>query len=681
MDNDSDSDVGDILNDLLANEDTTDVPPPKETLKELDFNFLDSIPKKNELGGKKEKSEVHAETVDSSDDEDKRCFEVRKYSDYGRDIKFLLNKEIEKKNEEKAHREASSRTFDFSATKSVDTVGATTPVASKDVYSDPFFGLRIVSPVVSSAELKARMSDKTAVTISKVKYHLAMDKTDKDWVIAGVLISKSPPKTSQKGSLYSIWKISDLSENMSTVCLFMFSKAYKTLWKTTIGTVIGVLNPNVLESKDNTDLATLSIDNPQKMMILGKSKDMGKCRSKKKNGEACSNIVNINRCEFCLYHVKQEYKKCSARSELQSFSNSQKFSMDVLKKKSQQKKPLASSMNMPEFHAVLGVRSKKLEEKDAKLLALLSGSKESPKNITDMCDKSETPEQKMRKNLEQIYKSRGWKVAALSKESQDNLPPVSQRRQNLTLSSSSSSPRLGGGCFSGTIDLSEPITKKHINVAKHNAIKWVKENGKIKSKDPNQVRLSKEKLEKAKKRPREDDEEKNDQGAKKPNVLSDKFKALMQAKSAHTELIENRYEEEEEKYFNKLEMKERMEQKMLSTYKVPCKAVTCTICKYTSFSASDVCKEQRHQLRVIDAVKRFFKCADCGNRTVSLNRIPSHSCIKCSGSNWTRAAMMDERKTNIPVATLSIRGDEETFVGSVTKNANLNLLVPEKDNK
>ncbi|XP_046141775.1 protein MCM10 homolog [Osmia bicornis bicornis] len=702
MNNDSDSDVDDVLNDLLAiGEENTQDSSPKETLKELDFNFLDSVPKTNgeeNKSNKQDKSEVYDDTLDSSDDEDRRYFEEQKYSNYGRDIKSLLKKEGSNQNENRP-RAISLKAFDFSATKKSTDISTTTNnnnTKSKDVYSDPFFGLRIINPMVSSAELTSRMNGKIPVTVSKMKYHLNSENIEKDWVIAGVIISKSPPKTSKNGSSYSIWKISDLSDTINTVSLFMFSTAYKSFWKTTVGTVIGVLNPNILESKDNIDLATLSIDNPQKVMILGTSKDLGKCRSRKKNGDPCSSIVNLSRCEFCLYHIKQEYKKCSTRAELQAYSNTQKFSVDMLKKDKPKK---SLNCNMPEFNAIVAVKSKKLQEKDAKRLALLSGinkpeNSASTKLAYDMKGNilKESSAQQIQKNLEQIKESRGWRATVLSQAPNDtssssssSSPTLSQlnksKKQDLSMLSSSSRPRLGLGCQGGTIDLSEPITKKQMNVAKNNAIKWVQKNGKIKPSDPNKIRLNKEdKLEKGKKRSRESENDET-QEAKKPNVISDKFKELMQTKSAHTDLIEKSYQEEEEKYFNKLEMKERMEEKMLNTYKVSCKAVKCLLCKYTSFSASDMCKEQKHPLRVTDATKRFFKCTDCGNRTVSLDRIPSHSCIKCSSSNWSRAAMMDERRTNVAVTALSIRGDEETFMGSMTKDANLNLLVPEKDDK
>jgi len=65
-----------------------------------------------------------------------------------------------------------------------------------------------------------------------------------------------------------------------------------------------------------------------------------------------------------------------------------------------------------------------------------------------------------------------------------------------------------------------------------------------------------------------------------------RIEKIMAATSSHTNLVEMREREAQEEYFNKLERKEAMEEKMLGTYKVPCKAVICQVCKYTAFSAS-----------------------------------------------------------------------------------------------
>ncbi|XP_011697652.1 PREDICTED: protein MCM10 homolog [Wasmannia auropunctata] len=730
---DSDCDL-DILNNLISNntEETeqskhvgelpehSTLSEPKKTLTELQFNFLDSTPSNinNEAKpteNEKVTSEIYDDKLDSSDDEDKRYFEEQKYSNYGREIKQLLKECSSLKTEQPAKLQVEKtvnfnfnnnkgKTFDFnSAIKGNDNSKA------KDVYSDPFFGIRIVSPLVSSAELRDRMKDKIAVTVSRVKSHIISDNIHNDWVIAGVLINKSATKTSQKGTSYCIWKISDLSDDLRTVSVFLFSNAYKQLWKTIVGSVIGILNPNVLESKDNIDQATLSIDNPQKLMVLGRSKDMGKCKSVKKNGDPCTAVVNTSRCEYCVYHVKQEYKKCARRPDIQSSNTSYGFTGDAIKRmNSRQSATRKPYDGLASFVPVLAKRNEELYEKDRARLELLSEStsnnsikkvKSDPNQDVDTKTKGisvELTNKQSRKDFERLNRLRNWQPSKqLMVQSTPNGPvlcsgPARLKESNpvpvkspsshtgkISLASlASSRPRLGAGCNRDTIDFSEPITKQQIRNAKMNAIKWVQEHGQIKAKNPNEIR-AKEKLENNAKRKRGADET-EERSAKKASI-SDKFKEMLEAKSSHTDLIEKLYDEEKEKYFNKLEAKERMEEKMMSTFKINCKAVTCAVCKYTAFSASDMCKEQRHPLRVTDAVKRFFKCTDCGNRTVSLNRMPSHSCGKCSGSNWVRAAMMDERKTAIAAETLSIRGAEEKFLGSAVKDANLNLLVPDGD--
>lgn len=735
---DSDTDL-DILNNLISNnaegtEHSKQLEQPKQpeepkssevkkSLKELQFNFLDSISSnvddKDKPTNGKVTSEIYDDKLDSSDDEDKRYFEEQKYSNYGRDIKQLLKGCSMPKPEQPAKltrdsnkgfvkSNSNNKTFDFnSALKS----NSNNILATKDIYSDPFFGIRIVSPLISSAELKERMEGKIAVTIFRVKSHIISENVHNDWVIAGVLISKSDTKTSQKGSSYCIWKISDLSDDMKTATVFLFSNAYKQFWKTITGSVVGILNPNVLESRGN-DQASLSIDNPQKMMILGRSKDMGKCKSVKKNGEACTSVVNTSRCEYCIYHVKQEYKKCSRRADLQSNNIGHGFTGDALKRMNKQpeRKPYNG---MAPFVPVFAKRNEKLYEKDRARLELLTAAasgnnskktkdERKPEVKADVKKKGvavELTNKQPKLDHERLNKLRDWQAtkqimvqsspngpvlcpspSVQPKECNPTLnkPKINPMDKKISLASLSLSPRLGKGCKQDVIDVSEPITKQQIRNAKMNAVKWVQNHGKIKAKNPNQIRTSsQEKLEKSAKRQRENDE-REEQNAKRAKV-NDKFKELLEAKSSHTDLIEKSYDEEKEKYFDKLEAKERMEEKMMNTFKVNCKAVTCLICKYTAFSASDTCKEQRHSLRVVDAVKRFFKCADCGNRTVSLYRMPSHTCGKCSGSSWARAAMMDEKKTVIATATLSIRGAEEKFLGSAVKSDNLNLLVPDED--
>lgn len=98
-------------------------------------------------------------------------------------------------------------------------------------------------------DLKYKMTGRQPIPMHKIKQHVSSADVDSiDWIVGGVLVGKSPSKTSQKGSQYCIWTLSDLKSGLKTVSLFLFSSAFTSLWKTNVGTVLGVLNPSVMEN-------------------------------------------------------------------------------------------------------------------------------------------------------------------------------------------------------------------------------------------------------------------------------------------------------------------------------------------------------------------------------------------------------------------------------------------------
>lgn len=158
---------------------------------------------------------------------------------------------------------------------------------------------------------------------------------------------------------------------------------------------------------------------------------------------------------------------------------------------------------------------------------------------------------------------------------------------------------------------------------------------------------------------------------------NERIQSILNAKSSHMDLVQQHEHNVQDQYFNKLEKKEAMEEKMVNTKQVACKAVICLQCKYKAFSAAQRCKDEKHSLKVIDAEKRFYECEDCGNRTVTPFRIPKTSCTNCQSSRWKRCGMIRDRKDANVGEKLSIRGDEEVFLGSISSEGNLNLCVAE----
>jgi len=68
-----------------------------------------------------------------------------------------------------------------------------------DPSADPVFGLCMINPLLSSQTIQDRMIGKVPVPVARVKTHLK-SADNSDWVVAGVLVNKSLPKTSQKGN-------------------------------------------------------------------------------------------------------------------------------------------------------------------------------------------------------------------------------------------------------------------------------------------------------------------------------------------------------------------------------------------------------------------------------------------------------------------------------------------------
>lgn len=323
------------------------------------------------------KEKVTEAAFDSSDEEDLSNFLERKYNEYGRDINNMIKRKDTERVDSIVKNEVnkSLRQFNFARPELTRPKPAPVTVPKpvekhENFYTDPIFGLKLVQPLISSTALRERMVGRRPVEIRYLQNHLLNGDLSQDWCISGAIISKGPAQTSNNGAQYVIWRLSDLKGEMKSVSLFLFKSAFKELWKTPQGMIIAILNPSVFSRKDNNGESSLSIDSAQRVMILGRSKDYGICKSKKKNGEPCTAVVNLSTCEFCVYHVKQEYGKMSGRSELQSATSGR--GLQSLRNKVLGKSEVFYAGKS--FTAETAKSSKKLDAKDQQRLNTLSGS-------------------------------------------------------------------------------------------------------------------------------------------------------------------------------------------------------------------------------------------------------------------------------------------------------------------
>uniref|UniRef100_A0A8D0HII0 Protein MCM10 homolog n=1 Tax=Sphenodon punctatus TaxID=8508 RepID=A0A8D0HII0_SPHPU len=196
-----------------------------------------------------------------------------------------------------------------------------TPKSSSGIDStvsmETFSGLRLRKPRVSSVEMERKMGGRKLIRLSQMNKCLFQGKT------------------------FSIWHLNDLRDLSTCISLFLFGDVHKEHWKTDQRMVIGLLNANSMKPKEGSDEVCLSVDHPQKILLLGEAMDMGTCKARKKNGEPCTQMVNLNDCEYCQYHVQSQYKRLSAkRADLQSSFSSGRVPKKTARKNSSLKEKL-----------------------------------------------------------------------------------------------------------------------------------------------------------------------------------------------------------------------------------------------------------------------------------------------------------------------------------------------------
>jgi minichromosome maintenance protein 10 len=601
--------------------------------EEDDIALLEEMLLSAEKEDDKEQPEKQQESVvrgkknfflDDSSDEEETSGLFTKYNEFGSEINKKLKQDEQIRKYESIRVPSSSQNQTASSSSkcvSVPTTSQTVPQQNKPaasastgqplitaaflkeaVFCDPVFGLRIVNPMISSAMLKERMEGKMPVGVQRVRFHTERGDKSQDWVIAGVLVGKSAVKQTHKGDQFSIWTISDLKGEIKLCTLFLFRSAHKELWKNNVGIVIAALNPNVLERKDEKVEACLSVDNAQKVMVLGQSKDYGTCKAKKNNGDPCGQIVNKTDCDVCIFHMKREYGKFK-RSDLQLgglgrglqelrnkvlgksevFYAGQSFSAQKAKKPVKQmakdrdrlmtlseyytmpynsespttttsaplnRTPVAANSPAPRLlgessspnvikRAVTHDNSTAQRKKDIERLRMLQGTDKPEIVLTPKFQKEQ-----------QILKAKESPAAAAPPKDVNFVPKLTN--ENITFSFSM--PAVGNDAAKRRA--AEILKKKPLEQSNPNSIKYRgTEAGKKRIAEDFNKSLEGESKKAKVDVPVEDEAQKK----------KDFIKRMMNAKSSHADLGESLERDKQQKCFDRLEKKEAMEERMAST--------------------------------------------------------------------------------------------------------------------
>lgn len=517
------------------------------------------------------------------------------------------------------------------------------------------------------------------VKLSLIKSYInkKTNDVDDDWVTMAIVVGKDT-KVSKNGNQYSLWKLSDLkSENYAS--LFLFGKSNEKHWKLPLGTVIGLLNATIMsENKDfkgkNAELCSLTLNDPDKLLHIGTSKDMGYCKAQRKDGQVCGNLITKAEDEFCLYHIKNAYRKFSSkRAEIQSnfsskepdefyFGNNFTPNVALNQKNIVLELKSTNKVQLAKKREIEGETLKKAISNPisiaARNLSQYSTLQKTPKgSSTSSSDKNRLPT-----NTPQSFKDFFEKLKDRNISGSSNSQESSEKSLKDKIS-----PMLAKGIKRGaTIALD--VSSSQLSAAKRRAIEILKNKPISATKSPNPTKVSPQttsavvgigaasasndkakKLANILKRVNSCVLESNDE-LRKEQEAADKEKAREKAKfveealkrtSVNQHLAQVVESEVEEQYFSKLEKKERMESRMIEAHSMKAKVVTCTACKYTASSQSDLCKSKGHEVDFHQAKKRFFSCKKCKTRTFTFDKfMPAKACKGCGGTAYEKAGMM-----------------------------------------
>jgi minichromosome maintenance protein 10 len=268
---------------------------------------------------------------------------TRQYFEYSRDE--VLNAAAE------AHRGTrhlkKSRTMpDLRASPSKDMGQPPSSDGDANLY-EGFSGLHLTSRVLPHSFLRRTLPTET-FTVYRIPDLLKnvkspdyeLPETVGDYVIFGVIASKSSPmdhranRNQNKSDKSTVgtkdwekqWEDGShnsrrfmaitLTDLTWTIDLYLFGTALPRYHRLTPGTVVAILNPGLMPpkpGKSDTGAFSLTLsDDSDTVLEIGHARDLGYCKTLKKDGKECGTWVNAAKTDICEWHLNAEIQRTKA---------------------------------------------------------------------------------------------------------------------------------------------------------------------------------------------------------------------------------------------------------------------------------------------------------------------------------------------------------------------------------
>lgn len=203
---------------------------------------------------------------------------------------------------------------------------------------EPYSGLHLSKRIIPHQVLARAISGKKSYTLKDLLRHVkapdwSLPDVEQDVVMLAIIASKSDPRSHKPGpggagkqqqdrGKYMVMTLVDLKFEVE---LFLFNSGFDRFWKLTPGTIVAVLNPVIMPpppGREATGRFSLVINSGDDTILeIGTARDLGYCKSIKRDGQPCKSWINSKRTEYCEFHTNEAVRKVrNNRVELNSMS-------------------------------------------------------------------------------------------------------------------------------------------------------------------------------------------------------------------------------------------------------------------------------------------------------------------------------------------------------------------------
>jgi minichromosome maintenance protein 10 len=192
---------------------------------------------------------------------------------------------------------------------------------------ESFSGLHLKSRDMQHNVVTRTLEGKTILTIPQLLKTVKAPDYDppdyeNDYVVLGVICSKSTPlntknaardqtkgnqERNQQGK-FMVIKLTDLKWELD---LYLFDTGFSQFWKLPLGTLIAVLNPDIMPPR-NRDTGKFSLklsSSDDTILELGSARDLDFCHAQRKDGKDCGQWIDGRKTEYCEFHIQLQVEK------------------------------------------------------------------------------------------------------------------------------------------------------------------------------------------------------------------------------------------------------------------------------------------------------------------------------------------------------------------------------------